>query len=327
MRINSKILTSVVLAASTGFVLSACSGAPMTDSGSSSPVSADCVIADNDLSTDDLMAVPAMMGTLPVVAVVQTEGVSRAPQATSAAEMLVSQSRAESRPIVVLGASPAEPADLSSETWLPSVRAMTERLNGFMAGPLVTGSPSESFTDTLVQATAACTSIDVLITGPFSSFAIYSPVLSSKINRVIMQGVPLRGDPTQKPGKIGFNCAYDLAACEKAFDQLAQYDATWIDIPRDTDAVYSPSADMVAGLFDDGLPGALKAVLQGAPQSWQPDRLTEDDESKLWDQSVALYAAHPDVFTEVGNHLVTTLTPEEFHKQWTSDVNKNLTKQ
>jgi inosine-uridine nucleoside N-ribohydrolase len=69
----------------------------MPDSGSSRPVAADCVIADNDLSTDDLMAVPAIMGTRPVVAIVQTEGVSRAPQATSAAEMLVSQSPSERR--------------------------------------------------------------------------------------------------------------------------------------------------------------------------------------------------------------------------------------
>jgi len=326
MRITAKISSSVVLVASAGILLVACSGAPVSDSVNPSPAVADCVIADNDFSTDDLMAVPAMMGTQPVVALVQTEGVSRAPEATSAAEMLVSQTVAERRPIVVRGATPAVPSDLATESWLPPLRAMMERLNGFLARSLVTESAALSFTDTLVQATAACTTIDVVITGPFTSFAIYSPALSSKINRVIMQGLPLRGDPTQKPGHNSFNCAYDLSACEKAFTQMTQYDATWIDIPRDTDAVYSPSAAMVAGLSDDGLPGALKAALQETPQTWQLDRLAPGGDSKLWDESAALYLAHPEVFAEVGKHWVTTLTPEEFQKQWTSDVNKNLVK-
>jgi inosine-uridine nucleoside N-ribohydrolase len=314
-----------LLLALTAVALAGCS--TPSPSGTAPETSAECAVVDNDFDFDDVMAVPAMMGTENVVAIVQTEGVSRAPESTAAAQVLVSQESAAHRPPVIEGASPSVSPDLSDEAWLPPIRAIMEKLNGFMAEPLDPAASAQTFTEAIVDATADCSTIDVVVTGPFTSFVTYSPAISEKIHRVVMQGVPLRGDPTQEPGNLSFNCKYDLTACEKAFAQLADYDAIWVDIPRNTDAVYSPTAAMVEGLRDEGLPGILKAALLETPETWLPERLPPGGKSKLWDHSAALYLAHPEVFTEVGKHLVTTLTPEEFQKQWTSDVNKNVTKQ
>lgn len=304
------------------FALAGCTVANSSGGGPETP--AECAVVDNDFDFDDVMAVPAMMGTENVVAIVQTEGVSRAPESTAAAQVLVSQESAAHRPPVIEGASQAVSPDLSDEAWLPPIRDIMEKLNGFMAETLDPDASAQTFTEAIVDATADCSTIDVVVIGPFTSFVTYSPAISKKIHRVIMQGVPLRGDPTQEPGDLSFNCRYDLTACENAFTQLADYDAIWVDIPRNTDAVYSPTAAMVEGLGDEGLPGILKAALLETPETWLPELLAPGGKSKLWDQSAALYLAHPEVFTEVGKHWVTTLTPEEFQKQWTIDVNKNL---
>jgi inosine-uridine nucleoside N-ribohydrolase len=273
------------------------------------------VIVDTDFDIDDMMAIPPMIGTTNVVAVLVTEGYSRAPEGTAAADVFLANTEPRLRPPVLQGASYAGQVDFTALPWIPQIRASTT----------LQPSPSSiSYTAALEQATEKCHKVDVVVIGPFTSFVTYSPVLSGKIAKVIMQGKPLTGDSTQPAGKVSFNCEFDLAACEKAFTQLTKFDAVWVDVPRGATPPYSPTAAMVAGLKDRGLPGTLKKALDATPANWREDLLVNGNKSLLWDQSAALYLSHPQEFTQVGGHWETTLSPSAFQMQWTRDSNATV---
>lgn len=281
----------------------------------------ECVIIDTDFDIDDMMAIPPVIGGKKVAAIIATEGYARAPEGAAAMEVFLANTPTALKPPVIEGAAYPGEVNFEKMPWIPTLRDSMERVNGLLTVPLQPAKNEVSFSQAITQAVDECQSVDVLIIGPFTSFVSYSPEISTKIDEVVMQGKPLQGDPTQREGNVSFNCEFDLPACESAFEQLKNYTATWVDVPRGTDPPYSPSAEMVEGLIETGLPGTLKAALNATPANWRLDLLTNGNKSLLWDQSAALFMLYPDRYQPVGGHWETTMTPLEFQTQWTADVN------
>lgn len=280
----------------------------------------DCMVIDTDWDIDDLMAVPAIVANENVAAIVTTEGYSRAPQSAGAIAALLANSSQKPSTSVIVGASQKEGYDPEVYPWIPEIRESLEKLNGLLLDPIIPAPNVFDYSASVASAVQDCESVDVVVLGPLTSFVHYSGDLQQKINRVIMQGKPL-GDSSQKPGVVSFNCRFDMDSCEKARTQLNNYNAIWVDVPRDTDPPYSPSGSMVEGLDNTGLPGTLKAALNANPALWRTEDITNGNVILLWDQSAALFVTHPEVFARVGGHWETTLSPSEFRTQWTSDIN------
>lgn len=286
-----------------------------------------CVVIDTDYSSDDMMAIPVVLANRRVAAIITTEGATRPGRAATALSRLFAAPAADGfgTPVLVGLRYPGQ-RDLTSYGWLPPIRLLMEQSNGFFSDPL---DPAPSafrgpLERRVVRAVAGCPSVSLLVTGPFTSFVRYSPLIRDRIDRVVMQGKPLRGDPTQTPGKLSFNCEYDLAACRLAFRQLSSLHATWVDVIRHTVPAYSPSLAMVTGLGTRGLPGALRAALLNHPQTWLPEALAPGASSYLWDQSAALYLLEPQLFATVGAHKEAAVSAARLQALWTTKINNAL---
>ena len=166
----------------------------------------------------------------------------------------------------------------------------------------------------------------------------------------MIMGMPLRGDPTQKPGNFSFNCEYDMKACKISFEQqLPRYKHFFVDPPRTDldktpvghqDTVYGPTLSIVEGLEPRGLPNTLKQALVGTVRNgslgptvkgaeyWAIDCCFKaGGKSLLWDQMAALFLIHPEVFKQVGGatgHFEPAISPDDVRGLWTQATNKAL---
>jgi inosine-uridine nucleoside N-ribohydrolase len=325
-------------------LLTACGG-----SGEDSlPPSTDpsCVIVDTDFDIDDMMAIPLVIGSDRVAALVVSEGYSKADLGAAALDHLVTTSGQRKIPVIVGEQTNLPDSTIVSEwgAFVLQFREMMHRLNDSLPEPLPPAPASDDYVADVTASVASCESVDVLVIGTFSSFEKYSPAIRAKLDKVVVMGKPLEGDATQPANKISFNCRYDLASCERVFEQqLPGLDYAYVDVPRSTcdptpnadgcvGTVYGPNGAMVEGLVTEGLPGALRKVLLGNPASWDidgwPNASYNSGRSLLWDQSAALYMVYPELFAMQGGdqgHYETTSTPDAFRKTWTDATNTATT--
>jgi len=291
-----------------------------------------CVVIDTDFDIDDMMAIPVVIGNRHVAAIVTSEGVTTAESGAAALSRLIAEPTERAIPVIIGAGAHRSDAEIRRKwSWLPYFRASLSRANHLLAVPLTPAPrPFRNFVQDLSRATADCRRVDLLITGTYTSFVRYSHTLAPKLDHVVIMGKPI-GDPTQKPGRYSFNCAYDLSACRTAMVLLRGHKASWVDVPRGTDPLYSPSLAMVEGLRPYGLPGSLKAALMANQHTWNPAKLhlSPDGfaESLMWDQSAAIFLLHPELFTPVGHHYEPLVigsharTSARLRLVWTRDVN------
>ena len=297
------------------------SAAPLT------PGSRDCVVIDTDFDFDDLMAIPPVVAQRDVRAIITTEGVTRPGPAAGAIRVLLKRGDVGPAPKVIVGAPSLAPHGPEEHPWLLRLRDALERLNNWLPGlrpapsSEVQQGRSGAFAQRVVKAVEDCTSIDLLIIGPFSSFNVYAPAIEDRIDEVVLQGKPLHGDPLADPDDLTFNCEYDMPSCEAAFPHLDAMRSTWVEVTRNVHPPYVPSIDMVRNLEDSGLPGALERALRADQTTWRPQRLPPGGKSLLWDQLAALYLLRPEAFVPVGGHVETTLTPQQVRRAWTAATN------
>lgn len=333
-----------VLALSVPTVLTAVSqsAAAAGDSSRSSAGPRHCVIIDTDFDIDDMMAIPTVIGNRTVAAVITSEGYTKARPGASALSRLLAEPGQRNIPVIVGANSHRSRASIVADygQYVLTYRAMMDRLNNFLPTALPLSKPTKpGFTKRIVAAVAGCRTVEVEVIGTFTSFVKYSPAIRSKISRVVIMGKPLRGDKAQVPGRISFNCAYDLKACKRAFNrQLPGLKYAYVDVPRTecdetpnaancVGKVYGPTLGMVQGLGDKGLPNTLKQVLLSHPESWALDdweSSTYGGRSLLWDQSASLFMLDRSIFKKVGGrggHFVTTVSPEVYRAKWTSFTN------
>lgn len=247
------------------------------------PMRDSCVLIDNDYDIDDMMAIPLVIGSKYVAAIIQSEGYTLPEQSAPAIDELVNnladQPNARKIPIIVGGKQ--TPGPDMKWPWLPFFRAMMNQSNALLASVPTPWQADNSYTQKVVNSVANCKNVSVLIIGTYTSFVNYSPLIRDKIDRVVIMGQSI-GDSSRAPGKESFNCNYDLAACQTAMTQLQGLNAYFVDIPRDADVggidicsntltpspnCYNPSYEMVAGgggstgLLSAGLAGRLKQAL------------------------------------------------------------------
>ncbi len=317
-----------------------------------------CVLIDTDYDIDDMMAIPLVIGNRRVAGIVMSEGYTLPREGAAALERLIRQPQQRKIPIIVGGQQDdTGRKDLQAWPWLPFYRAMMNQSNGLLPQAPVPAPISNDYRQEVVDATAACSEVSVLIIGTYTSFVQYSPRLRHQIKQVVVMGQPI-GDDSRTPGRESFNCSYDMPACQTAMEQLKGVSTAFIDIPRDTTPLYEPSEAMVTALVEDGLPGALKRALINSfdcsgkftqygrnmpiqphgpysactsKSTWVPHWVHQGPggEMLLWDQAAALYLLHPEIFTPKGAHLEPALvddsaqaTIQRMRKYWTDDTNK-----
>ena len=269
-----------------------------------------CVVLDTDMASDDARAVAAMIPTDRVAAIVTTGGVSRAENGASAAAHLVSTSRKNIK--ILVGKN--SPASIRPE-WLDRSRESAERL-GYLLATTVPLDPPETFLNQeLDKALRRCESVDVVITAPWTSFAIYGPGIGKRLRRVVTQGIPPRKD--QAPG---FNCSYDLTACNEVLgneDLAAKIE--WVALPANADASFVPSPSMSQGLATTGLPGTIAVMMQINPAAVS--------DGYIWDDTAALFWLYPDLFHKVGDHYEPKVGAAELKERWRNAVNEAIERQ
>jgi len=338
---NIKSLTNCTIAALALMILGACSTASI-ESSTVAPLHSSCVLIDTDYDIDDMMAIPMVMGNKHVAGIVTSEGYTLPGPGAAALSRLIAEPGQRQIPVIV-GASYPGTRDLSPWPWLPFFREMMNQSNGLMSGALTPAKSAQSnYTQSVVDATAQCRTVSVMIIGTYTSFINYSSAIRSKIDKVVIMGKPI-GDQSLEVGKYSFNCGYDLPACQKAMTQLQGMNPVWVDIPRLTKqtppllATYESTKEMVegssvngGGLVSTGLPGALKKALVNTQEctskfygtmpvkpnsactsysTWVPADVAAGPggESLLWDQSASLYMLHPEIFSPVNQHMEPTL--------------------
>ncbi|MBM4360974.1 MAG: nucleoside hydrolase, partial [Deltaproteobacteria bacterium] len=304
-----------------------------------------CAIVDTDFDIDDMMAIPLVIGNQHVAALVVSEGYAKADLGAAALSRLVTTVGQRAIPVVVGEATNLSDSTIVSEwgDFVLQYRDLMHRLNDSLPAPLPPPPDAGDYVARVGESVASCQSVDVLVIGTFSSFVNYAPALREKLGKVVVMGKPFEGDTTQPAMKHSFNCKYDIAACEKVRkEQLPGLDYAYVDVRRsDCDAtpnadgclgkVYGPNGTMVKGLVAEGLPGTLRTVLLGNPDSWNIDNwpnATYGGRSLLWDQSAALYLVNPDLFEMVegnGGHFETTSSPDAYRQAWTDATNAAAT--
>ncbi len=310
-----------------------------------------CTLIDTDFDIDDMMAIPLVIGNRYVAAIVTSEGYTLPQEGGAALSRLISEPGQRHIPVII-GASSHLPDSVIQASWGQFVldyRSMMGKAFALLSSPLPP-SPSRDndYAREVAEAVADCDSVDILVIGTFTSFVNYSPVIRAKIRNVVIMGMPLRGDPTQRPGNVSFNCEYDMKSCETAFNrQLPELNYHYVDPPRSDldktpvgrqDAVFGPTLSMVEALENRGLPFALKQALLGTVRDgslgpavkgadyWAIDCcFRAGGKSLLWDQTAALFLVHPEAFTMIGGsggHHEPKVTPDALRALWTSATNK-----
>lgn len=279
-----------------------------------------CVLIDTDAGIDDFRAIPPVIANRDVRAIVVTEGAADARQGATAVAKLIATPGSATIPIIV-GAS-ATDSPLSSAAWLKPIRDAAATANGYLSGPTLAPDYTRRGLVTGVRdALRGCASAEVLLIGPFTSFVRYSPKVRGIVSSVVMQGKPLEGDPTQRPGSTSFNCGYDEASCREAFAQLRGLRPAWVDVPRGTTPAYQPTMASVDQLRQEGLPGALRTALKATLWTWEPGSLSPGSSSLLWDDSAAVFLLDREGYAKVGGHWEPIFSPEDLRHRWVEAVN------
>lgn len=309
-----------------------------------------CTLIDTDFDIDDMMAIPLVIGNRYVAGIVTSEGYTLPQDGAAALARLIAEPG--QRPIpVIMGASSHLSPEVIKEDWGQFVldyRSMMSSAFALLSTALPPSPPAQNdYVKEVADVLADCDSVDILVIGTFTSFVNYSPEIRSKIKNVVIMGMPLRGDPTQRPGNFSFNCEYDMKSCETAFDeQLPEFAYFFVDPTRtefDTEpvghqaTVYGPTLSMVNALEPRGLPNGLKQALVGIVRNGSLGAAVEGEDywaidccfraggkSLLWDQSAALFLVHPEAFDNVGGpggHYEPALSPDDFRALWTDSTN------
>jgi len=292
--------------------------APRTQAAPTAPAAGagdQCLVIDTDYDIDDMMSIPLLLANTRVAAIVTTEGYTLAPLGASALARLIAEPNSATHVPVVIGAAYPGKRDTSKWPWLADLRKWMDRSNGLLSVPLPPRPDSNDYTKDLVKAVESCSSVKVLIIGPFTSFVRYGPALKNKISQVVMSGQP-------RTHKLSFNCAYDEAACEAAFKDVKDLNGVRVEVPKKAKPPYSPTIEMVEGLKPYGLPGALRQALLSNQKNWRIDLLEGGNKSFLWDQLAALYLLHPELYHPEGAHLEPTVPPAEIQRLWTLYTNR-----
>lgn len=298
MRVDSKIFK--LLVALITFSCAAGYASTLSNSKASVLPMAQCLIIDSDSNIDDLRALALLVPLRRVAAVVTTDGMIDAQKGASTIARFLSlmELPAAKRPAVVVGRSRAfQSAAAPIWDWMEPARAdmqtVDEALSSLVTAPVPIIKPqSDSEVSQAVrQATKGCSSLGLLVIGPWSSFSSYYHAVRTPWAFVVSQGRSIN-DPMD-PGWDRVNCHIDMTSCQAALRTREKGGIIWVDLPGP-----GSSFPVDVGLFEQlgQAPGARAlATLMSRVQLRQSQH--------QWDDMPALYLLEPEAFTRVSNHF------------------------
>ena len=285
------------------------------------PPDGHCFVIDSDAALDDFRAVAALAPTGRIAATVVTEGIARPSEGAGAIEELLRRGGL-SIPVIPGAAGPNPEQHFTPNYWSKletEWRPDAESLNEILPAPIAPSTrPAGDIAAALRPHIAECSSISLLVIGPWTSFMRYAAEILERVDRIVAQGRPYPDEPNGQPA--GFNCVYDKDSCYAAFDllvgrqQRADPDlrVDWIDIPNSRDA---------CGSAEPGIDARDKPLYAFRPvEAWTKDleraggmarvvaevlsaNLEALKETSLWDDLAALYLLQPNIFGVRGGHL------------------------
>jgi len=263
-----------------------------------------CLIVDTDVATDDYRAFAVVFPNRDLRAVVVTEGISRAPNGSTAIALFLASG--QSLAPVIPGLSAATPPVYD---WLPGAREAAELMNHLLNASAPFAASSDQLKLSLLAAVRGCQRLDVLVLGPWSSFIEYAPMLRPITHRVVASG-----RPPNENNAANFNCVYDQTACDKAGELLRKFrHVAWVDLPLDQ-MTYPPTEQMVSQFAEAGMPGLLRALLNADKSQWLGS-------TRLWDDTAALYLLAPEHFKAVGSHFEPAIDEETLRSELVRAIN------
>ena len=161
-----------------------------------------CVLIDTDFDIDDMMTIPTVIGARHVAAVITTEGYTVPALGAPAVEYLIDHPGQRAVPVIIGAATERPEADIAATfgDYVLDYRALMSRVNNALPAALSSAAPDDEVRR-VSESVAGCARVDVLILGPFSSFAAYSPAIRPKIGRVVITGRPPAGDAELEAGE------------------------------------------------------------------------------------------------------------------------------
>jgi hypothetical protein len=322
-RARHKLLSRALITALSSSVICASMPVVAEIQPSHDPQRTDCVLIDNDYDIDDMMSIPLVIGNRHVAAIVQTEGYSLPGPAAAALDTLLhgaSQPAPRHRMKILVGGSQVHGAGLQIGPGLPFVREMMRRSNGFITSVPAPWDSQSAYPELVRQALSGCRDVSVLLTGPFSSFIHYLPLIRDRVKRVVYTG-KIIGQDGRVSAKSSFNCGYDLAACRTAAEMLSDLNSTAVVVPdlagcgpslNPPPHCYMPNQAMVighagsdgrmtGGLLNSGLPGRLRRALVNDTPCPSPYNVLNAKEHPC--SSLSTWLA-PAVFRETHTHVL-----------------------
>ena len=146
-----------------------------------------CIVVDSDADLDDFRAVITLAPTGQLAAIVITEGIARAHEGAGAMENLLSHAGLVVP--VIVGASADRERQYTPDKNLPAWRRAAEQLNGILTNPISPSIQTDGdFVRTLRRLTAKCSTVSLLVIGPWTSFLRYADDLLPKVDRITVQG-------------------------------------------------------------------------------------------------------------------------------------------
>ena len=254
----------------------------------------ECVVIDNDLDIDDMMAIPLVLGNKHVAAIVQTEGYTLPEKSAPVVDKLINHlpDQPQNRKIsIIAGGRQLNGPDLKRWPWLPFFRSIMNRANGLIPIEPTSWPANNSYPQAIAESVKDCKNVTFLIIGTYTSFNNYLSLIKDKLDRMVIMGQEI-GDESRTPGRQSFNCDYDLEACKKAMPELKRLKTFFVDIPRldwcsntttPASQCYSPSLSMVTGdtqqSNDSDNPGLVK---QGLPRQLRRAQINNTNCSHLY---------------------------------------------
>lgn len=267
----------------------------------------DCVLIDSDSNLDDLRALAVVVPFLPVRGVVVTDGILLAKDGAETTKLFLSNLPAKPPIPVMEGAARAiTSAAPPAWPWFADARADALRIKPFLERvsprPVKSGANvQQAFSDQVASAVQGCSTIGLLVIGPWSSFGAYQQQIISRVKYVVAQGrSPLDPTPARDLGWGRVNCNFDRDACLFSLGKLQSIPVHWVDLP-DKGPIYPITRDFIQKLKNTPLGLVLKRLMSEDP-AWRIQQ--------QWDEMAAMFILQPEEFEADGQHYLPARVPE-----------------
>lgn len=271
------------------------------------PLPGACLVVDGDGNMDDLRALAVVTPHWRVAAVIATDGILPAPAgAATFARFLAADARPTSTDVI--RGLPSLMANPPAWAWLLDTRRDAGRLEGSL---VLAGLPSMRVStpatamelgETVARAVQGCSSIGLLVIGPWSSFAAYHGRIAEHLDFVVAQG--RSPDDPADPAWDRVNCYFDEASCRAALVRLGTAGVAWVDLPA-RGPKYPLDDAMIRRLGAAPTAVALRRLMEAEPQ-WRAQQ--------LWDDAAAVFVVCPGAFRQAGDHFEPALRPVQLRQ-------------